>query len=355
MSHRNGRDDPRRESWRALLVVLLCLGALAGLLYEIGQVAVEQIAATTWGASSREGHGVLMGIWRFASAHENVFALNEARQQRLRLEQDAAFLVAQDVSTALTLALPFLALFAALALPLSRRVRLWAFVGLALGVSSLVVACLWGIVRQQTWTMEPGAWSRLLVWIAFLTTYFTLFLLLGTWIRGVTRSTKKAVWICLSLIFAMLLIQGARPLLMRVDGSRLPPVPTLPTEVRLSLFRPSGEPRVTEDRVEMVEDYLASVDAYSEEVHKVVADRYTVERSWHVVSPQLLLRELAGQLLQSEYADIVDVVYSGRRSEPGLAASLRAVWPEAVWLLVLCALAGTAATVVGRSQGRIKR
>jgi hypothetical protein len=202
--------------------------------------------------------------------------------------------------------------------------------------------------------MGPAVWSRLGVWIVIVGVYFALFLFLGRWIRQGTRSTKRSLWICLTLVCAMVTIQGSRPLLMRVDGSILPAVPDLPTEVQLSLFRPSGEPHVTEDRVEVVDEYLTAVDAYSQRVHDIVARRYALERWWHVVSPQLLMDEVAGQLLQTEYADAVDVFFSQDRAVPSLTTSLGAIWPEVAWLITLCSLCGAAGLAIRQRRGGVE-
>ena len=335
---------------RSALVLVLCLGTVAGLTVQVGRMSCDAIGeATAWARMmAHQVKNTLLGVWRFASTHENVDALNATRQQVLRLETDAMFLVARDVSTALALVLPLLGLLTGVALPSLSRFRAVTSIALAIGVPLILGVSLASFARQQGWMMSPDVWTRIGVWIVVVGAYFTLFLLLGNGIQRRTQSTKRSMWIVLTAFAAMLLIEGTRPLLMRVDGSDFPAVPDLPTEVRLSLFRPSGEPRVTADRVDIVEEYLTTVDAYSQRVHAIVARRYALERWWHAVSPQLLLREIASQLLQSEYASAIDVVFSADRGSPSLAASLGAVWPEAAWLLALCGLLG----VVGRRAKR---
>lgn len=341
MSGQTTQRPDSREVTRTLLVILLCLGTLVGLLHQVARTASDEIVATAaWAQSWVQDEGSIMGLWQFASAHENVLALNAIRQQVFRVDTDVMLMVARDVSAALALVLPLLGLFAGLALPSRSRPRVLALIGLGLGTPLGVVVTLAWAASNRGWTMDPAVWSRLAVWIVIVGAYFVLFLLLGRWIQQRTRSVKRSLWICLGLVLAMVLIQGSRPLLMRVDGSVFPAVPDLPTEVRLSLFRPSGEPRVTEDRVEVVDEYLSAVDAYSQRVHEAIERRYALERWWHAVSPQLLMDEIAGQLLQTEYANAIDIVFSEDRAPPSLVASLGAVWPEIAWLLTWCAVLG---------------
>jgi hypothetical protein len=195
-------------------------------------------------------------------------------------------------------------------------------------------------------------WSRLIVWLGCIGIYFAAFLFLGSWISQSVRHVKTAAWIFLSLFVALFMIQSSRALLMRFDGSLLPPAPDLPQEVRLSLFRPSGEPQVIPEREAMVADYLASVDAYSESIHTVVAARYRLERWWHVVSPHLLLDEVSSQLLQTQLADVMDVVFTPESEDtaPSLTASLMSVWPELAWLALLACLTGFGAWFTTREQ-----
>jgi hypothetical protein len=182
--------------------------------------------------------------------------------------------------------------------------------------------------------------------------YFTTFVLIGSWISRRVDSVGIATWIFLGLFVALFMIQGSRDLVMRFDGSSLVPVPELPTEVRLSLFRPSGEPRVTADREAMVADYLATVDAYSQSVYDVVSHRYILERWWHIVSPHLLLEEISEQLLQTQLASTMQLLAApeGEGRDPSLLASLTAVGPELVWLLLLGGLAGFVAWISNRRQ-----
>ena len=341
---------------RSALVLVLCLGTVAGLTVQVGRTSCAAVVeATAWARPmAHQVKNTLLGVWRFASAHENVDALNATRQQALRLETDAMFLVARDVSTALALVLPLLGLLTGVAIPSLSRFRAATSIALGIGVPLILIVSLASFARQQGWMMSPDAWTRIAVWVAIVDAYFTLFLLLGHWIQRRTQSMKRALWIVLTAFAAVLLIEGTRPLLMRVDGSVFPAVPGVPTEVRLSLFRPSGEPQVPEERVEIVEEYLTAVDAYSQQVHAIVARRYALERWWNAVSPQLLLREIASQLLQSEYANAIDVIYSSDRRMPSLATSVNAVWPEAAWLLALCGLLVVSSLVAGRRTGGIE-
>ncbi len=355
MSEHATQQTTLREDVRAVLVLILCLGTLVGVSYQVARTASDEIIDTAaWAQMSTQGGKSVLGVWQFASAHENVLALNVIRQQVFRVDTEVMLLVARNVSAALALALPLLGLFAGLALPPRCRLRIFTSIGLDLGVPLGVAVSLAWVASSRGWTMGPAVWSRLGVWIVIVGAYFVLFLLLGRWIQQRTRSAKRSLWICLTLICAMVTIQGTRPLLMRVDGSIFPAVPDLPTEVALSLFRPSGEPQVTADRVEIVDEYLAAVDAYSQRVHEIVARRYAVERWWHVVSPQLLMDEVAGQLLQTEYSNAIDVFFSEDRAVPGLAASLITVWPEVAWLVALCGLFGIAGLTVRRRKGGIE-
>jgi len=349
--HATQRPDSR-DVTRTVLVLLLCLGTLVALSHQVARTASDEMVATAaWTQSWVQDEESLMGSWQFASAHENVLALNVTRQQVFRVDTDVMLLVARDVSAALALALPLLGLFAGLALPARSRLRVLAPVVLGVGVPLGVAVSLAWVASTHGWTMGPAVWSRLGVWIVIVSAYFNLFLLLGRWIQRRTGSTKRSLWVYLTLVCAMATIQGSRPLLMRVDGSIFPAVPDLPTEVKLSLFRPSGEPQVTADRVQIVDEYLAAVDTYSQQVHDVVAQRYALERWWHVVSPQLLMDEIAGQLLQTDYANAVDVVFSEDRAPPSLATSLGAVWPEIAWLVALCGLCGAAGLRAERREG----
>jgi hypothetical protein len=340
-------------SWRSLLVVLLCMATLVCVLMQV---------ASTSNPSIREGlqtHAVasgqdmpITGTWTFATAHENVHVLSLHRQARSGIPGHVLFSPAQDATWVLSQVLPFLGLLGALALVhfapgrLSIHVLFCGTVPLTVGLFLLLESHILGI--PMLWSH----WARVLVWLGAVGLHFSAFLFLGRWIAGRVRHLKTAVWIALSLVVALFFIQNSRSPFMRFDGSELPPVPNLPTEVRLSLFRPSGVPDVTTDREEAVDAYLASVDAYSEAVHAIAARRYGLERWWHIASPHLLLDEISIQLLQADHAHVVDALYAAKSGPPSLAASLRAVWPEILWLAVLGFLAAWASCAAARRRVR---
>jgi len=343
-----------------LLVVLLCSALLSGLLVLAAQHANASMRSGFWDANNAKQDALLVGSWAFTSAHSNIESLMVDLQQ-LNLDDNALLLVARSVSRSLALILPLLALLAALALSqhvsfpttsYSTRSR-----AVARGILNLAIPLLMGLAlviesRILKVPLPVNQWSRVLVWLGFIAAYFAAFSFLGIWISRRTHHIKTAVWISLSLFVALFMIQSSRELIMRFDGSYLPPVPDLPTEVRLSLFRPSGTPSVTPDREEMVAEYLAAVDAYSESVYAVVQHRYNLERWWHVLSPQLSFLEVSGQLLQAELAGTVDVLYSSERGDkvPSLLALMSTIWQETAWLLLLCALAGWASRRPARKR-----
>jgi hypothetical protein len=335
------------------LVTLLCLSLLVLLLMQVARGVNPSILGNLreirYYQYYQDPDVLLIGSWQFASAHSNVQFLQSQRLRLIDIRDNGLLLVARDTTSSLALILPLLALFTALALSrakptqdVSRSVRHWI---LGMGLLSLTITIIVGLflVIESRILEIPyswSQWSRALVWLGIVGTYFATFLFLGRWISQCTRHIRTAAWILLSLFVALFMIQSSRELLMRFDGSHLPPVPDLPVEVRLSLFRPSGEPRVTPDREEMVANYLESVDAYSQSVHAVVAGRYRLERWWHVISPQLLLNEISSQLLQARLPDVVDVIVASRSKEPSLMASLMSVAPEIAWLAILCCIAG---------------
>ena len=348
---------------QAMLAMLLCLSLLVCVLVQEARVVNPSMRGYSREMQYYQDQDTLLiGSWQFASAHSNVGALQLNRQRMVDIiHENGLLLVARYATPTLALILPLLALFTGLALVRAnpalhvfRSVRSWA---LCVGLLSLAVPIVVGLFlilesRSLEIPFSWSQWSRLLVWLGFVGTYFATFLVLGTWISHHVRHVRTAVWIFASLLVAMFMIQSGRELIVRFDGSHLPPVPELPVEVRLSLFRPSGEPRVTRDRETMVATYLESVDAYSNSVHAVVEHRYGLERWWHVVSPQLLLYELSYQLLQAQLADIVDVVYAleNEGKEPSMMSSLTSVWPEMVWLILLCGFSGLGAGITARKQ-----
>jgi len=337
------------------LVALLCIGLLVCLLAlaaGVGSPYGRFSLRDSWGY--QEPDALLVGSWQFATAHGNASSLLGNRQWQFDVDGNSLLLVAKNAVPPLTLILPLVALFASLALARGRPAVTTTcaprFCAVTHGILSLAIPIVVGLfLVVESFNLEISfswtQWSRALVWLACVGIYFTTFLFLGSWISQRTRRVKTAAWIFLSLFVALFMIQSSRELIMRIDGSALPPVPELQNEVRLSLFRPSGEPRVTPDREEMVADYLESVDAYSESVHAVVASRYRLERWWHVVSPQLLLGEISSQLLQTQLADIVDVIVAPKSEDkdPSLAASLMSAGPEMAWLLLLCGVTGLGA------------
>ena len=339
------------KHWRSPLVVLLCIGMLVCILVPVATIVSSNLQGPLQSASSSEDASILfVGSWEFASAHTNVRYFQLANQRWLGIRENALLLVAQYATPSLIIILPLLGLFSALALVRCGTAHAVSCILLGAAVPLVIGGFLLLESHTLDFQMSWAQWSRALVWLGLAGLYFWTFLSLGIWIGQRTRSTKTVTWIFLSLFVALFMIQSSRELLMRFDGSHLPPVPELPTEVRLSLFRPSGEPRVTLDREGMVADYLASVDAYSDSAHAVVAHRYGLERWWHIVSPQLLLNEISTQLLQTHYADSVDVIYSPGSRPPGLASSLAAVWPETAWLILLCGLAELGAWTATRKQ-----
>lgn len=345
-------------------VFLLCMALVACSLVQVARLSNPSIQFSLLNVARNQHKSTLIvDRWQFASAHGNIALLAENRQRTLAINESAVLLIAQSASPALSLILPLLALFTGFALArstqgsdessrtLSHQPALWMgmsclSVPLIIGVFLVIEAHVLGI--PLVW----ASWSRILVWLGCVGTYFPTFLFFGAWISRRTRHTKTAAWIFLSLFVAFFVIQGSRELVMRIDGSALPPVPELPTEVRLSLFRPSGEPRVIPEREQMVADYLESVDAYSESVHAVVASRYQLERWWHVVSPQLLLSEISSQLLQTQLADIVDVIVAPKSEDkdPSLVSSLMSVGPEIAWLAILCCIAGLGSWFTARKR-----
>jgi len=352
----------RCRPWGSFLVAFLSLGLLVCLLALTANVINANIQSHYQSSRSyQDSDSLLIGSWRFASAHSNVQSLQSHRQLSNDIHKDALLLVARYATPNLGLILPLLALFTGLALVRAnpalgtlRPIRSYALAHAILSLAVPLVVGVFLVIESRILEIPYSwsQWSRLLVWLVVIGTYFASFLFLGSWISQRVQHVKMAAWIFASLFIAMFMIQSTRGFLMRFDGSNLPPVPDLPTEVRLSLFCPSGEPRVTLDREEMVAEYLDSVDAYSESVHAVIRDRYDLERWWHAISPQLLLYELSYQVLQSQLADIVDVVYSPGGRNPSLAASLAVIWPEAAWLTLLCSLSGLSTVIAARKHGR---
>ena len=348
-----------------VLVILLCLSLLALLLMqaarEINPSILRNFGEIQRSQYYQDPNILLVGSWQFASAHRNIQFFQSQRLRLIDIHDNGLLLVARDTTPSLVFILPLLALFAALALSqvkstpdMSRSIRSWVLSRGLLSLAIPIIVGLFLVIESQILEIPTAwsQWSRVLVWLGFVGTYFTIFLFLGSWISQCTRHVKTVAWVFLSLFVALFMIQSSRELVMRFDGSKLPQVPDLPHEVKLSLFRPSGEPRVTPDREEMVADYLASVDAYSQSVHAVVARRYDLERWWHVASPQLLLTEISSQLLQTQVVDIVDVVFTSKSEdrEAGLAISLRSVWPEIAWLVLLCCIAVFGAWMAERKR-----
>ena len=347
------RNFVQHSKWlQPTLVILLCIGLLVCLLAlasGVGSPYGRFSLRDSWGYQKPDA--LLVGCWQFATAHSNTSSLLSDRQWQLDVDGNSLLLVAKNAAPSLTLILPLLALFTSLALARGRpavtttcATRSCIVTDSILSLAVPIVVGLFLVV--ESFNLEIpfswAQWSRTLCWLGFVGIYFSTFLFLGSWISRPTRHVKTAAWIFLSLFVALFMIQSSRELIMRFDGSYLPPVPDLPQEVRLSLFRPSGEPRVTLDREEMVADYLESVDAYSESIHAVVASQYRLERWWHIVSPQLLLTEISGQLLQSQLADVVDVIVAPKSEDkdPSLVASLMSVGPEMAWLAMLFCIAG---------------
>ncbi len=342
----------RFGSLRTGLVVLVVLGLLACVIADLSGHVGSSVRGLRLASSSMTSTDTShVGRWEFASAHSNVQALVQFQQRYIHFPDDALLVMAQTSMPTWILILPLVGLLAATALVRFGRSRARATVLLSglvpLAIGSWLVIQAHVLEIPQVWS----SWSRVLVWLVVLDLYFVLFLLLGTWINLTLRSLRRAVWVLVGLFVVLFAIQGARPVLMRMDGAALPAVPELPTEVRLSLFRPSGEPRVTPDRVEMVDAYLQSVDAYSEAVHDVVRRRYNLERWWNAASPQLLLSEMAGQLLQNDYANTTDVIYTPSRRSPSLFASMGAIWPESAWLAAACCLVGWGVQTSSRKRG----
>ncbi|MBU1050695.1 hypothetical protein KKG90_11805 [Candidatus Bipolaricaulota bacterium] len=349
----------QRSQWLyAVLIILACLGLLACLLVQSERVTRTNLQDSQWyGTTDAE----IVGSWQFASAHANIGSLLDLARLSADAEEMDLLFAAQDLAPALALALPIMGLFAALAFASTnprgadkacRRALALPHVILSIAIPAMIgLYLLWQSHRLEV----PLLWSqagRILIWLACIGVYFTTFLLIGGWISRRVGSVSKATWISLGLIVTLFMIQGSRDLVMRFDGSSLPPVPELPAEARLSLFRPSGQPHVTPDREAMVADYLSTVDAYSQSVYDLVSHRYSLERWWHVVSPHLLLNEVSDQLLQTQFASTVQLLAApeGEDREPSLLASLTAVGPELIWLLWLGGLSGLVAWISERRQ-----
>ncbi len=347
---------------RALIVIVLCVGLLAVALFQVARVANPSIRNSIWKAAINEHKSPWIVLrWQFASAHSNLTYLADDFQRRVAAEESVGLLVARSATPTLAFILPLLGLFAGLALQrytqpsslsshVHARQRLF-WIGL---LSAAVLLLIGGFLVLETHILEASfdwsQWCRLLVWLLVLGVYFSSFTFAGSWISQRVNKDKTIVWIILSLFVALFILQASREPLMRVDGSLLPNIPQLPAEVRMSLFRPSGTPQVIPEREEMIAEYLASVDAYSESIHCLAAHQYNLERWWHVACPPLLLSEISGQLLQTQFNNIVDVVFSeqGSNRRPSLASSLVCVWPEVAWL---CLIMGCVAWAATRKRG----
>ena len=234
---------------------------------------------------------------------------------------------------------------ALLTLPVKRHaIGLSRAIGEALALTVTLAAAfviaMWaatGLIDLE-WTGTQLA--RAAVFLAVLGAYVFLFVLIGTWISLRARSSKRALWAAAIVFVAVLVSHTVGESLMAIDASALPALPEVPTEVttylRTSAFRVGAD---TAEPPEVVQEYVAALDGYLIDLSETLRARYRHERWWNLVSMPALLLEVAGRLLQDQYADVLDVFYSSARPErrsASLAASFgQSAW-EIAWLVLLC-------------------
>ncbi len=207
---------------------------------------------------------------------------------------------------------------------------------------TLAAGCMAALVTVSAiggldWT--AGQLARTLLFLPVLGAYCFAFVLVGMWISAKARSSNRSLWICGAVFVAVFSVHAVIENAVSIDRADLPEFPDLPASV-VQHFRDAklrGYP-VSDWRPPEVEDYFASLDAYSAELATFMRARHRAERWWSFVSPPGLLIEVSGHLLQDQYHDVLDVFYSpevGRRPA-SLAASLWQSAPEIAWLLLLC-------------------
>lgn len=203
-----------------MLAVVLCLSLLVCVLVQVTGVVNPSIRDYSREMQYyQDPDTLLVGSWQFASAHSNVGILQLNRQRMVDIHENGLLLVARYATPTLALILPLLALFTGLALVRAnsalhvfRSVRSWA---LWVGLLSLAVPIIVGLFlilesRSLEIRFSWSQWSRLLVWLGFVGTYFATFLVLGTWISHCVRHVRTAAWIFASLFVAMFMIQSSR-------------------------------------------------------------------------------------------------------------------------------------------------
>jgi len=285
------------------------------------------------------------GILGGGSAHANLWELSTDHQLYRGRRRNALYLVGKRLLFVLLLVLPVIAMAGGLlqgrqlARSHERRRTLIMFRMLGSVLTIVGAMALFVVLECHHLGIAPTSAqrTRVLVWAASMGLYAGVFLALSVWIGSRVRSARTATWILLSITIGLWMLEGSREPVFSLSSSPLPRVPELPTEVRMSLFRPSGEPRVTEDRQEFVEAYLDAVDAYSGALYESVRARYQTERLWHIFSPQLAMREISFQLLQDDFPTLAEIIYAPFRPYrlSRFGGTVSAVWPELVWFLAL--------------------
>jgi|GEM_PF-2051084 len=347
-----------QSPWLALLLTGLILGVFLIVIATSVNPTLREELKSPWSLMMQGTRWT--ATWGPGTAHENLWTLSTDRQLQEGRETNALFLSCKRLLPAMLLILQIIGMGGGLLV--GRALRLRSDLGMLVrilahvGAPVLVIGVLLGFMMVESRLLglstHPAQWGRVIVWVIGLGLYFGITFSLASWIGSRVKDVRRASWILLSLFVGLLLLEGSRELFWPMSASELPQVPELPTEVRRALFRPSGEPRVTEDREELVAEYLATVDNYSTGLAGAVEMRYRIERLWNFVCPQLVLREISFQLLQDDRATITEIIYMSTRPYrvPSLRASLAAVKAEAIWLVVAFVLLSC-----GALRSQIKR
>jgi len=200
-----------------------------------------------------------------------------------------------------------------------------------LGGVGLVTASLLGIPSSaeqlaRMWTMLVGI-SLLLV----------LSFLVGSWISARVKESGRALWLAVGVLATLFLISVLIDHGTVLRDETLPEPPAVSVDVGRLLREHAarGYPAL-EVVPPSIESYFEKLTDYSEELSETIRHRHQIERWIHAISPSHLLLEIAGQLLQDEYVDATDVIFSRDAAEAktSLAASLLRTAPEFVWLLL---------------------
>ena len=207
-------------------------------------------------------------------------------------------------------------------------------VTIVVGLGAVGIAAARGI--GISWS--PDQLFRAILALVLVGVYLALFLVVGSWISAKARRSSQALWIAAGVFLALFITHIGLEGVLTLSSPDYPEVPKS-SGVHAYFEQLAFRPELAAQPPDHVIQYLDDLAAYSSETASVLRERYQLERWVNALSPTHLFLEIAGQLLQDEFANASDIIYYSEREQtsPSIAKSLQAAAPEMLWLLLLIA------------------